>query len=308
MSDNYGYTMPATPGGSNRGYGTPGQGHPGQGQGQGYGAQGYPPQGQGYGYQSQGWGNATQGYQQQGYASQGQGYRLTYGVDIVFCIDCTESMDNVIDIVKSRALSFYTDVQAVMAQKNKQIDSLRVRVVAFRDYLAYEEERRRHTHTNEPMLVTDFFTLPAEAHKLEASVKSLHPAGGGDDPEDGLEALAYSIRSDWALTSFRNRHIIVLWTDQEPHQLGFGAASSRYPRGMASSLAKLTEWWGDAMMPGYMPEQSAKRLILFAPNAGAWSYISSNWDNVLHLPSRAGDHLQDIDYQKILGSIAQTIA
>ena len=82
------------------------------------------------------------------------------------------------------------------------------------------------------------------------------------------------------------------------------AAESR----LAETLAKLTEWWGDPMMPGYMPEQSAKRLILFAPNSGAWSYISSNWDNVLHLPSRAGDHLRDVDYQTILGSIAQTIA
>ena len=282
MAPRYGQTMTVTPGQGYRGQAPGGQGYPGQGQG-------YP--GQGYGMQ----GTAP-------------GYRLTYGVDIVFCIDCTESMDNVLDIVKSRALSFYADVQNVMAQKNKQIDRLRVRVVAFRDYLAYEEELRKRTHTNEPMLVTDFFTLPAEAPKLEASVKSLHPAGGGDDPEDGLEALAYSIRSDWALTSFKNRHIIVLWTDQEPHQLGFGRASSRYPKGMAETLAKLTEWWGDPMMPGYMPEQSAKRLILFAPNSGAWSYISSNWDNVLHLPSRAGDHLRDVDYQTILGSIAQTIA
>lgn len=273
MSANPRYTMPVTPGGgaaANQGYRAP----------------------------------AYAGYQAQPTSLS----RPTYGVDIVFCIDCTESMDTVIDIVKSRALSFYNDVQSVMMQKNKQIDSLRVRVVAFRDYLAYEDELRRRTRVNEPMLVTDFFTLPVEAHKLEASVKSLHPAGGGDDPEDGLEALAYSIRSDWGLTSFKNRHIIVLWTDQEPHELGFGRQSSRYPRGMAANLAQLTEWWGDPIEPGFMPEQSAKRLILFTPNAGAWSYISSNWDNVLHLPSRAGDHLQDIDYQTILGSIAQTIA
>ena len=57
-----------------------------------------------------------------------------------------------------------------------------------------------------------------------------------------------------------------------------------------------------------MPEQPAKRLILFAPNDGDWATISDTWDNVLHLPSKAGDHLQDVDYQTILSCIAQTIA
>ena len=60
--------------------------------------------------------------------------RLTYNVDIVFCIDCTESMDNILNIVKDRALSFHADVQATMKSKGKEIDQLRVRVVGFRDY------------------------------------------------------------------------------------------------------------------------------------------------------------------------------
>lgn len=234
--------------------------------------------------------------------------RLTYNVDIVFCIDCTESMDNILNIVKGRALSFYTDVQTTMQSKGKEIDQLRVRVVAFRDYLAYDEEKREKTHLNEPMLITDFFNLPADSHKLEVSVKSLQPIGGGDEPEDGLEALAYAIRSDWTTKGSKDRHIIVLWTDQKAHKLGFGKSSPKYPKGMAQDIGELTEWWGDKYEPGFMPEQPAKRLILFAPNDGEWATISESWDNVLHLPSRAGDHLQDVDYQTILSCIAQTIA
>ena len=61
---------------------------------------------------------------------------LTYNVDMVFCIDCTGSMENIIDIVKRNALNFYHDVTSVMEKKNKHITQLRVRVVAFRDYLA----------------------------------------------------------------------------------------------------------------------------------------------------------------------------
>lgn len=235
-------------------------------------------------------------------------YKLTYNVDIVFCIDCTESMDNILNIVKNRALNFYSDVQATMKEKGKEIDQLRVRVVAFRDYMAYDEEKRRKTHCNEPMLTTNFFALPEEAHKLEVSVKSLQPIGGGDDPEDGLEALAYAIRSDWTTKGSKDRHIIVLWTDQKPHRLGFGGSGSKYPKGMARDFEELTQWWGDKECFGFMPEQPVKRLILFAPNEGEWETISENWDNVVHLPSKAGDHLQDLDYQTILSCIAHTIA
>ena len=237
----------------------------------------------------------------------GSNYKSTYNVDIVLCIDCTESMDNILNIVKMRALGFYNDIQRTMTAKGKEIDQLRVRVVAFRDYLAYEEEKRRNAHCNEPMLTSDFFVLPDEANKFQVSVKSLLPVGGGDDPEDGLEALAYAIRSKWVTKGSKDRHVIVLWTDQVPHKLGYGKTSSKYPRGMAHDLDELTGWWGDVKMPGYMPEQSAKRLILFAPNGGAWQTISESWNNLIHYPSKAGDHLKDIDYQTILNCIAQTI-
>ena len=235
-------------------------------------------------------------------------FKLSYKVDLTLCIDCTESMDNILNIVKQRALSFYDDIYATMSAKGKQIDQLRVRVVAFRDYLAFDDEVQRKVMPNVPMQVTDFFTLPQEAHKLEVSVKSLIPMGGGDVPEDGLEALAYAIQSYWNADATKNRHVIVLWTDAAPHALGTCAGASRYPRGMARNMEELTRWWGDNYCPGFMPLQAAKRLILFAPDEGDWSYISRNWDNVIHYPSRAGDGLREIDYETILGSIAQTLA
>lgn len=41
-------------------------------------------------------------------------YKLTYNVDMVFCIDSTGSMDSIIDMVKQNALNFYTDVIKAM--------------------------------------------------------------------------------------------------------------------------------------------------------------------------------------------------
>lgn len=233
--------------------------------------------------------------------------KLSYNVDLALCIDCTETMDNILNIVKQRALSFYDDIQNSMREKGKAIDQLRVRLIAFRDYLAYDDELRRKVHGNKPMLVSDFFPMPEEAYKLEVCMKSLQAVGGGDEEEDGLEALAYAIRSDWTTKGSKDRHIIVLWTDAAPHPLGFGKESVRYPKGMAEDMDELTQWWGDRDDPGFMTEQSAKRLILFAPSKGDWETISDNWDNVIHFPSNAGDGLKDVDYQTILSCIAQTI-
>lgn len=233
--------------------------------------------------------------------------KLKYHVDMVFCIDCTESMDNILDIVKDRALHFYNDVQNIMAAEDKHIDQFRLRVVAFRDYMAYAKEKNSGAHSNQPMLITDFFTLPEDAHKFQISVKSLQPVGGGDDPEDGLEALAYAIRSDWDMQGHKSRHVIVLWTDAVPHDLGYGRSSGCYPRGMAKDLGELTQWWGDSQMAGYMPDQDAKRLILFTPDEGNWQYISSYWDQVIHFPSSAGQGLKEYDYKSILACIAQSI-
>ena len=111
-------------------------------------------------------------------------FSFDYNVDMVFCIDATGSMGGLIDKVKNNALNFYQDVQKMMTNKQKKIAQLRVRVIAFRDYAADGDDA---------MMVTDFFNLPAEEKDFEETVKSIRAEGGGDIPEDGLEALAYAI-------------------------------------------------------------------------------------------------------------------
>ena len=78
-------------------------------------------------------------------------YKLTYHVDMVFCIDATGSMRHVIEFVKKNALNLYHDIVAEMASKHKLVNKMRVRVIAFRDYVADGEEA---------MLSSDFFELP----------------------------------------------------------------------------------------------------------------------------------------------------
>ena len=63
----------------------------------------------------------------------GSNYKINYNVDIVFCIDATGSMDHIIDIVKNNAMNFHDDLMSMMKKKQKTVQKLRVRIVAFKD-------------------------------------------------------------------------------------------------------------------------------------------------------------------------------
>lgn len=225
--------------------------------------------------------------------------RLTYNVDMVFCIDSTGSMGPVIGQVKRNALKFYDDVSKAMREKNKVIDTLRVKVISFRDYIADEANA-------DAMQTTDFFDLPAQSEDFERCISSIDAHGGGDEPEDGLEALAYAIRSDWMKQGTKRRSVIVVWTDASTHDLGYGKDADGYPKGMPGSFDELTRWWGDPQNEPYI-RNSAKRLVLFAPNMPWWSTIANNWNNVIYYPSTAGNGLQEIDYTQIIDCICNSI-
>ncbi len=224
-------------------------------------------------------------------------FKLTYNIDIVFCIDATGSMGGIIDKVKENAINFYSDLKAEMGKKGKEISTLRAKVIVYRDYVADK---------NEAMLTTEFFNLPDEIEDFTETIRSIKAAGGGDEPEDGLEALAYAIRSKWNKEGIKKRHIIVVWSDASTHSLGFGSSESNYPKEMASDFSELTSWWGGVQNDGYM-DYNAKRLLLFTPDKPGWSDITNSWDNVVHFPSQAGNGLKEIDYSQILDVIANSI-
>ncbi|MDD3410926.1 MAG: hypothetical protein PHY12_08980 [Eubacteriales bacterium] len=223
-------------------------------------------------------------------------YQLTYHVDMVFCIDATGSMRHVIDFVKHNALSLYQDVASAMAKKRKVISQMRIRVIAFRDYIADGEQA---------MMASEFFTLPAQAQEFSDCVGGIEAKGGGDIPEDGLEALGYAIRSDWTRDGVKKRHIIVMWSDAPTHEIGHGSVAPWYPRGMAKDFKELSLWWEDEQLGGAMDE-SAKRLLLFAPNAPEWNRISSEWAQVIHVQT-VSEGLQELEYEQVIDAVCNTI-
>lgn len=225
----------------------------------------------------------------------GQG--LKYNVDIVMCIDCTGSMGGLLDTVKTNALKFYPDLKNACEEKDKNIDQLRIKVIAFRDYNADGADG---------MHETEFFSIPDQEAEFKNYISGLCPDGGGDEPENGLEAVAIAMNSDWTKGGDRRRHIIIVWSDASAHPLESPITKNGfYPSNMPANFNDFTDWWEDEQ--GGKMNKSAKRLLIFAPDATPWTEMGLNFGNAIHYPAKAGEGLSDVDYKTILASIVNSI-
>lgn len=220
---------------------------------------------------------------------------LSYAVDIVFCIDVTGSMTPIIDKVKANALRFYDDVQSNLTDKGKNVDALRVRVLAFRDFKADGAAALQES---------PFYPLPTSQADFSDFVNGLLAEGGGDAPESGLEAVALAISSPWTTSGDRRRQVIVIWTDQPAQPLDPSVLPSELSSRVPADFSALTDMWENEQGP---MGASSKRLILFAPDGPGWSDISGVWENVVHHPSQAGGGLSDVDYGTIVDSIGNSV-
>ena len=137
-----------------------------------------------------------------------QDYRLSRigqgrPVDIVFVIDVTESMQPYIDAIKQNMVAFAHD----LAANNRDY---RLGLVTFEDYVVSQYPDCNCEYRN---------TLTSDVNKFVSWVGPLHAAGGGDIPEDQLDALAYA-----STLPFRPeaQAILILITDAPCHVKGDG--------------------------------------------------------------------------------------
>lgn len=213
-----------------------------------------------------------------------------YYVDIVMCIDATGSMAPIIDEVKSNAMSFYQRFLDSMEENDKEVAQLRIKVIAFRDYGCDAE----------PMKESQFFTLPDENEAFKAFVSGIEAQGGGDAPENALEAIALALKSDWTTGGSKRRHAILVFSDAPALPLGARADSPLYPSGMPKDIAQLGAWWeATDQTLGSTYQAKAGRLIAFVPNAEPWTEISA-WNRYWPAFSPAGTGLEDVDIQSAI--------
>ncbi|RCG32667.1 VWA domain-containing protein [Sphaerisporangium album] len=225
---------------------------------------------------------------------------LRYAVDIVLCIDVTESMSPVLDTVKESALSFHERLEAVMTRAGKAISQLRLKVIGFRDFADRAEDAIEES---------DFFLFPGQAGEFERFMRRLEATGGGDFPESGLEALALAINAPWEKGLDRRRHVIVLFTDAPAHPIGMpeAMAAHTYPMHLPRTMDELFEEWGYASSATAVMEHSAKRLVLFAPDVEPWTSITDEWSLTMQFPSKAGEGLQDVEMDEIINTIVHSL-
>ena len=220
-----------------------------------------------------------------------------FNVDIVFCIDASRGMDPILKTLQENISHFYKDIKYMLDYRWRVIYSLRARFVLFRDYL---------TCGREAMLITDFFDLPEQSALLDKCIHSVNAKGVTIHMSDGLEALAYAIRSPWNYSLPKRRHIIVLLSDRGANELGYGKSAKNYPRGMAENFGELSEWWGSKNESGVMND-NAKRLIMYTPDIEPWKSIYQKWNNVLYNECDRGEGCSEITYEMLLKTIACSI-
>jgi len=118
--------------------------------------------------------------------------------DIMFVLDCTESMGGEIEAIKDSIIDFTDSIESEGVRA-------RVGLVEFRDRL-YGEQQRVLTFNGE------VFTNNTKAFRRE--VAKLKAVGGGDWPESSLDAIMLALQQPFTTTGNKT---IVLVTDAPPH-------------------------------------------------------------------------------------------
>lgn len=216
-------------------------------------------------------------------------------IDIVFCIDGTGSMVGCIDNVKNHAKRFNQELTEALVAANTNITMLRVKVIVFRDYGVDKDA----------MEISKFFELPADTDEFEAFVNKIDPHGGGDIPENGLEALYYAMKSDW-VTEANDRQIIVLFTDAEALEMGARKGEPGYPADMVDFAGLETAWVCKDSQDTKLRDR-LKRMVVFAPVGTIYEQrIAKGFDRVIYEPVTPENGMEEIDFSSIINSIVKS--
>ena len=220
--------------------------------------------------------------------------RKKRNIDIVFCIDGTASMRKCIQKVKDSARKFKDDFVDSMSELGSDLDSMRVKVIVFRDYEC----------DSEAMAISPFFELPAEEDDFAAYLATVDAIGGGDLPENGYEALYFAMKSEFT-TGPNDRQVIVLFTDADALELGERAGAANYPADMVD-MNGFTNMWAccDQEHPTNLRERN-KRLVVYAPEATKYKELcTSRFNRATYVPVDMANGLEEIDFKDVIKIIA----
>lgn len=215
-------------------------------------------------------------------------------IDVVFCIDGTGSMSPCIESVKSNARRFHLEFIKAMTDLGSEIDSMRVKVIVFRDY---------KDDGNNAMNISPFYELPGDDAEFAEFLAGVSAGGGGDADENGLEALYFAMKSDFT-TGAKDRQVIALFTDANALKLGERKGESNYPSDMVD-MKGLGDLWGCVTQDSSVKlREKNKRLVIFAPAGTVYEELKKTFNRSVFEPVSMEKGLGDVDFKEIIKIIA----
>ena len=197
--------------------------------------------------------------------------------DIVFCFDCTASMQPCIDKVKDNVHAF---VNALKDQPQVVLD-WRVRAMGYRDFDVDSEKIINH------------FPFVKDADSFKEQLDKLEATGGGDSPESTLDALWYAFKkTDWREKCHK---VIVLFTDADSKPV--------HPE-----TVKTLGVTGDLRFLQQELMKSRIKLFLFGLSCDIYDQLGLTPKSEIKLYPNPKKEFATADFEKLLEMIAKTVS
>lgn len=135
-------------------------------------------------------------------------------LDLMFVLDCTESMKPYIKQAKQDMLSLLENMQ-------KHFSSLRIGLILYKDY--YDD-----------FVVKEACVFTKDIENFSNILKNVEVSGGGDIPEAVYEGLYLALRESWKLNDKKVLKKIILIGDAPPHTKPRGRVKKSDVENMAS--------------------------------------------------------------------------
>ena len=180
-------------------------------------------------------------------------------IDLVFCLDTSESMSPFINELKQNAGKLYELIIEELDEFNYHIDSFRVRFVTFKDY----------KNDKDYLTETKFFSLPLETEEFLSFVNSIEPSGGKSGYTNALDAFYLALTSDWKVPADIHEHVrqcVLIVTDKESYPT-INIDNKEAPH----NLDELLEIYENGLKnnPTYRPKYN--RVTTFVKNTWPWN-------------------------------------
>jgi hypothetical protein len=215
-------------------------------------------------------------------------------IDVVFCIDGTGSMAPCIEGVKGNARRFHLEFVKAMTDLGSEIDSMRVKVIVFRDYADGGDD---------VMQISPFYELPDDDADFASFLGGVSASGGGDANENGLEALYFAMKSDFTIGP-KDRQVIALFTDADALRLGERSGEPGYPADMVDMRGFGDMWACISQDSSFKLREKSKRLVMFAPSGSVYEELKKTLNRSVFEPVKMDTGLGEIDFKEIIKIIA----